>query len=242
MSLFDQYGDASDANAIAPATHDPLNTTDTGVAGVAALADDLEYTLTVEQVLERIASAGRKPRSERTIERYCSEGRLAAKKITLGSEWLINESSLTQLIEAEPIVIGVASVVASDIMSASATPTALSSLSIAADTADAGVVSDASRKSMATPVGEERTTVEVLIENARLLAQVEGRDAIIGELKEERSFLREELREARRTRDDVRQIAERMLETLKTIAVGRSVLSPPPEEPTHTEIINLGDR
>ena len=76
---------------------------------------------------------------------------------------------------------------------------------------------------MATPVGERRTVAEVLIENARLLAQVEGRDAIIAELKEDRSFLREEVREGRRTRDDVKNIAERMLDTLRSMAIGRSL-------------------
>jgi hypothetical protein len=96
---------------------------------------------------------------------------------------------------------------------------------------------------MATPEGERRTIAEVLIENARLLAQVEGKDAIIVELKEDRTFLREEVREGRRSRDDVKGIAERMLDTLKTMATGRLPMpNPSPQEPVHTTIIDTEDR
>ncbi len=102
-------------------------------------------------------------------------------------------------------------------------------------TPNASVAGDANAPATPTPTGETRTLAEILIENARLLAQVEGRDAIIAELKEDRSFLREEVREGRRTRDDVKNIAERMLDTLKTMAVGRlSMTSVPPQEPVQT--------
>jgi len=112
-----------------------------------------------------------------------------------------------------------------------ATLTAQTTIIAPNDTTDKGVASDAMA---ATAVGEKRTIAEVLIENARLLAQVEGRDAIITELKEDRSFLREEVREGRRTRDDVKNIAERMLDTLKTMAVGRLSMTPPPQESVQT--------
>ena len=39
-------------------------------------------------------------------------------------------------------------------------------------------------------------------------------------LKQNRSFLREEVREARKTRNDVKEIATRMLETLESVALG----------------------
>lgn len=84
---------------------------DASVAGITAVADDLAYTLTVGQALEFFVVARRKPPSQRSIQRYCIEGRLAAQKIrtSYGAEWLINESSLARLIEAEPVVSGVAS-------------------------------------------------------------------------------------------------------------------------------------
>jgi hypothetical protein len=79
------------------------DTTDSGVASVAALADDLDYTLTIGQAMERFAAASRAVPSMRSMQRYCAEHHLATKKIrtVFGSEWLINELSLMRLIESE---------------------------------------------------------------------------------------------------------------------------------------------
>ena len=67
---------------------------------------------------------------------------------------------------------------------------------------------------------------DVLIENARLLATIEGKDDVIhgkeetiAELKDDRSFLRDEVREARQQRKDVKDIASRMLDAMQTIAI-----------------------
>ena len=88
---------------------------------------------------------------------------------------------------------------------------------------DAG---DASRAQVSDPVGERRTLADVLIENAKLLATIEGKDQVIHgkdetivELKDDRGFLRDEVREARRQRQDVKDIASRMLEAMQTIAI-----------------------
>ena len=128
------HGDAGDATlfelaslATPPVSTAFVPTADNGVASdaaVTALADDLEYTLTVGQALERIAAARRKTPSGRSIQRYCDEGHLAAKKIRtiFGSEWLINETSLAKFIEAEPIVTGDASDAIDSDISASASP------------------------------------------------------------------------------------------------------------------------
>lgn len=90
-------------------------------------------------------------------------------------------------------------------------------------------VSDASVASaphIAPPIGERRTLADVLIENARLLATIEGKDDVIhgkeetiAELKDDRSFLRDEVREARQQRKDVKDIASRMLDAMQTIAI-----------------------
>jgi hypothetical protein len=239
--------DASDA--ITPVTASPASplailtnivsgdTADTDVASVAeltTLADSLEYTITVGQAVERFVAAKRKPPSQRSIQRYCVERQLAAQKIRtiFGAEWLINESALARLIESEPIVTGVA---ITPVTASPASPLAILTNIVSGDTAGTDVASVAVATPAAPPIGERRTIAEVLIENARLLAQVEGRDAIIEELREDRSFLREEVREGRRTRDDVKNIAERMLDTLKTMAVGRlSMSAPPPQDPLQT--------
>ena len=218
---------------------DTADSGDAGDAILTALADDLEYTLTVGQALEYMVAAGRKAPSGRSLQRYCTEGRLAAKKIrtVFGAEWLINETSLAQLIEMEPIVTGDARDAKGMDAATLATPTLPIVNSHRPDTSDNGDAGDAA--SMSTPLGEKRTIAEVLIENARLVGQLEGRDAVIRELKEDRSFLREEVREGRRTRDDVKNIAERMLDTLKTMAIGRLAMpTQPHEEPVHTTIID----
>ena len=206
---------------------DTIDNGDAGDAALTALVDNLEYTLTIGQAMECFAAASRAVPSMRSMQRYCAEHHLAAKKIrtVFGSEWLIDESSLMRLIESEPIITGdVGDAISSD-TATSATPSVETSFSHQPVTTDVGDATVANRAAMATPIGETRTIAEVLIENARLLAQVEGRDAIITELKEDRTFLREEVREGRKTRDDVKNIAERMLDTLKTMAIGRVALT-----------------
>ena len=103
-------------------------------------------------------------------------------------------------------------------------------LNSATATTASSVASDASvaRFAEVAPIGERRNIADVLIENARLLAVSEGKDRIIdekneqiSELRDDRAFLRDEIREARRNRDDVKNIAERMLDTLKSMALGR---------------------
>ena len=79
---------------------------------------------------------------------------------------------------------------------------------------------------VAAPVGERRSVADVLIENAKLLATIEGKDQVIrgkdetiAELKDDRGFLRDEVREARQQRKDVKDIASRMLDAMQTIAI-----------------------
>ena len=127
------------------------------------------------------------------MQRYCIEAQVAAQKIrtTYGSEWLINETSLASLIDKEPVI----NVVASD---ANTPDTALPATPVAQINRLHEPVSDATSATgvalvpeETVPEGERRTIADVLIANARLIAQVEGKDAIIDELKEDRSFLRE---------------------------------------------------
>lgn len=66
----------------------------------------------------------------------------------------------------------------------------------------------------------------MLIENAKLLATIEGKenviagkDETIAELKDDRGFLRDEVREARQQRKDVKDIASRMLDAMQNIAI-----------------------
>ena len=206
---------------------------DASAEPVAALANDLAYTLTVGQARAQFADKGRKVPAERTVQNYCIEGLIAAQKIrtTFGSEWLINEPSLLSHIEKQPVVTTApAALAAHD----SATPHNPATATGAAS--DAG---GASAPQVAAPIGERRTLADVLIENSRLLAVIEGRDLVIrgkeetiGELKDDRGFLRDEVREARQQRKDVKDIASRMLQTMENIAVAGK-LPPAPQSADH---------
>lgn len=246
MTHFDQPADDTTAMAT-PAT--PTSTLsfaaggDTGDADAAngatmtALSDDLAFTLTAGQALEKFTAARRKVPSLRTMQRYCIEGRVAAQKIrtTYGSEWLINEDSLAKIIQGEPEITGDATAMPLPTPATPLVPTSPGAVPVTTAIDDAGV---ADAVELSPAMGERRRLSDVLIENAKLVAQVEGRDAIITELKEDRSFLREEVREARKTRDDVKNIAERMLDTLKTMAIGRlAMASPPPQDPFHATVV-----
>ena len=212
-----------------------------------ALADDLRYTLTVGQALVQFSHARRKIPSARSAQRNCIGGQIAAQKIrtTYGSEWLINEDALRRFIAAQPEIAAVASDAATTDMAAPATPGPQNGLVLAPVTirsSAAAVASEPASESISTPEGERRSIAEVLIENARLLARVEGKDEIIAELKEDKNFLREEVREARKTRDYVKNIAERMLDTLKAMAIGRLTSGSLRDESVRTSFVEHTDQ
>ncbi len=228
MIELSQETDSSPTSYPPHATHDlaaPRNDatattaiSDAGDAPVAAVANDLTYTLTVGQARAMFASEGRKVPAERTLQNYCIEGAIAAQKIrtSFGSEWLINEASLLAHIAHQPIV-----------TSAALAPHATHDLAAPRNDATATTaISDAGDAPVAVPVGERRTLADVLIENAKLLATIDGKDQVIrgkdetiAELKDDRGFLRDEVREARQQRKDVKDIASRMLQTMENIAI-----------------------
>ena len=66
----------------------------------------------------------------------------------------------------------------------------------------------------------------MLIENAKLLATLDGKDAVIvsknetiGELKDDRKFIREELVDRRKYSSDATKIAQQMLTTMERMAL-----------------------
>ena len=73
---------------------------------ISALANSLEYTLTVGQARALFEQHNRKVPAERTLQNYCGEGTIAAQKIrtTYGSEWLVNDESLLKFIRTQPVL------------------------------------------------------------------------------------------------------------------------------------------
>ncbi len=185
---------------------------------------ELTYSLTLKQVPEILQEANRKSPSLRSLARYCRSGDSYLKcqkiKTTEGQEWLVNEESLSEYIDHQPILI--------DTTEASSKETADTSAS--GDAGDATILGNPPGSSDRGPstsadtfvstesITEERTVASVLIVNAGLVAKDEEKDRLINELKEDRNFLREEVIEARKHRGEVKGIAEKMLETMTTMA------------------------
>jgi len=241
MSETRQHGDAGDANTV------DVNTADASAATVSdgfaasdlqrkddehrhasdatsafdvSLADQLQYTLTIKQAAELFARHDRKVPSERSIQRYCSDTPVSIRglkiKTTYGQEWLINEPSLLAYIATLPIE-----------PAASATPPVRGADSVASSAdGDAGVATPANQSTKSTDdsvaTGETRKLTDVLIENARLLERVEGRDDLV-------KFLRGEL--------DKRDLhTQAILETFKVIG-SRQVPRPEDERPVQASFI-----
>src|SRR5438552_13267252 len=201
--------DAGDATLSPTQTIPPSPTSDraaigdVGDASVTALDQGIEYTLTVPQAMERFVLTQRKVPSHRSMERYCQEGVLRGRKIktaTIGddgrrvnrNEWLINEQSLDTYIRKQPIIV---SGDAGDATKSPAEELPRKTTTVTNDNGDAG---DARVGELAAPIGERRSLATVLIENSKLVAQLEGkeellkeRDRVVDEMRDDRKFLRE---------------------------------------------------
>ncbi|MCG8401929.1 MAG: hypothetical protein MJA84_10050, partial [Firmicutes bacterium] len=86
---------------------------------------------------------------------------------------------------------------------------------------------------------EKRTIASMVVENAKLTAQLAGKDELIEEIKTDKAFLREEVVEARKIRGDVKELAERVLTVHERVALGGMLTEPTPstkEEPFHMKV------
>lgn len=77
----------------------------------AATSPDSEFTVTIDEALERYARAGL-PRTPRSIQRYCAKGHIDCRRIEtpFGEKYLISPPSIDKHIayieEVRPVVIG----------------------------------------------------------------------------------------------------------------------------------------
>ena len=79
------------------------------------------------------------------------------------------------------------------------------------------------------PTGEKRHLVDVLIENARLLAQVEDRNEMISELKQERTFMQDQVRSAVHLSERALAQGDTLLKTIQVMRIGPGLPANPPE-------------
>jgi hypothetical protein len=70
---------------------------DTDLSRPVATTPDSEYTLTIDEALERYNHAGH-PRTPRSIQRYCAKGHLVCRRIEtpFGEKYLISPTSLAE--------------------------------------------------------------------------------------------------------------------------------------------------
>ena len=203
---------------------------------VTALADALEFNLTVPQARQLFEQHSRNVPAQRTMQNWCDLGKIAAKRITHTdrgrpvTEWLINDKSLLDFIRRQP-VIKIHAATSSDARDANGDASAahaaqedVASFHPTGTPTEARAASDASAAGDA--IGERRTIAEMLIENARLLEIVTAnsrviheKEAAITDLKNDREWLREEVRENRTLRQDIKEISRDMLQTFATVAI-----------------------
>jgi len=177
---------------------------------------------------------------------------------THAKPWFINEDSLTKFIATMPrVILGDAD----DAVVVAATPkkrsgdanrktgeslATLSSPKVEqdqkADVAPIEVDRDAREVTPSSPaqvqVPQSISLSTILLENARLEERISGRDDVItqkdiqiSELKDDKIWLREEVRENRSIRHDVKEISSELLQTIKEMA-GVPKLAQQPAVPT----------
>lgn len=248
-SFAPQAPQANDPRAASAADYDEIGAASAarGAETTAVTDDHTKYTLTIPQARERFAAEQRRVPSERTLQDYCAKGIIVSTKIRTSlngvarTEWLLNEKSLDAYIAKEPRLRIVPTAETSDPAPQAPHAANYTAADRAASAAEQGSAATAEPRTAAANfdvIGETRTLAEVLIENARILALAEGKDQVIAakeqqivELRDDRAFLREEIREARRNRDDVRSIASQMLETIRSMATGRLGSAPTQDPP-----------
>ena len=239
---------SSDQQTNAVSTPD-AETQDRGANTVSDPYVDLSrYSLTIGQALDLFAHERRLAPSERTMQDYCKDGKIDCYKLQTTrdgrpiTEWLINEHSLRAFIEKRPTV-GDASSHNRD----ATVSTAPQEKPLAQPETPPSQTAEVETEAAAVPpesptnagTAEKRTLASMVIENAKLTAQLAGKDELIKEIKTDKAFLREEVVEARKIRGDVKELAERVLTVHERVALGGMLTepaSPTKEDPFHMEV------
>lgn len=216
-----------------------------------AVAHDLHCTLTIGEAQALFTTHLRRPLSQRSLQRYCANGTIAAQLIShsQGKEWLLNETSLLRFIEKYPITltehpsatvpapaptpepkhVGAVAPIAPQ-----PTPTAPPVRDKHQDIGDASDDSDDFVDPSET--GEPRRLGEILIENARLTALLEGNTALIEQLKQHDARTHDDFVHSRelvtKLTDDVRDINSQMLDTMLKMSKGSQALLSSDDETT----------
>ena len=207
--------------------------------------DTSAYTVSVDDVRERLREINIS-KSKDTIQRYCREGDLDCRKLGLLNRYYTTTKSLEQLIETmHPVAAADGSVQ----VHAGADEGADSFMQVHEDAprpeskktpdlhtaAEKIVQPDVAADAGALSGNDTRMPVHAAADDqqsAVLQAKLDAANERIKDLKEQNEFLQEEVREGRGTRRDVTTIAEQMLGTLQTMALGGRLTPKQPTEPS----------
>ncbi len=217
----------------------------TQAAEAAFLPDLSSYDLTVGEALDVFSRERRKRPADRTLQRYCQDGRFDCYKLKTTRngnpvhEWIINSTSLLDFIRTKPveeIPIPLAAPNANGVANKSS---ALEYPEVheadAVTTPD--TTGDAESDLVLPRSGELKPTVtaapaenhdaklgavsrvELLIENAKMTARLDSQNDLIGELREDKKFMREQITHNRQNDTLMSDMHKETLHTLKAVSV-----------------------
>ena len=213
-----EYGSVEPGVTTLPNPHGSVSATPER-AYTPLLPDLSEYDLTIGEALEVFPTENRKQPSIRTLQRYCQEGRFDCYKLKTTRngnpvhEWIINGASLRSFIQTKP---------EETVDTPLATPAAIGDAEPGRKTETSG---DAKPDVIATPGrvddanGEQRSRVALLIENAKLTARMDAQEDLIGELREDKKFMREQIVHQRGNDTLMADMHRETLHTLKAVSV-----------------------
>lgn len=215
------------------------------VAPSSLLPDLSPYDLTVGEALVLFTQQNRKRPSDRTLQRYCQDGRFECYKLkttrngTPVHEWIINSTSLLAFIRTKPVLDDSEQLVTPAFGGDAIEITQNTEQQGVApfDTASPDSVGDAESVPVlprsdgqlpdvkATPEEGDDANVPVvnrvalLIENAKLTAKLDAQNDLIGELREDKSFMREQITHQRKNDSLMADMHRETLHTLKAVSV-----------------------
>ncbi len=204
-----------------------------------------KFDLTIGEAREAFQIENRRIPSARTLQRYCQDGQIECYKLKMTRngipvyDWIIDSTSLWKFIQCSP---------KDDTHFAKATPEPSGVAKINVETRSGGEqparvatvpdqpggtvkyptstkTSEREPQVTAPPVhadnaiGGQLSRAKLLIENARLTAQLDAQNELVSELRVDKRFMREEIERHRNNDRLFADLHRKTLQTLKTVAV-----------------------
>lgn len=227
--LHEPVSPAQDNENTLEASHVQLGAAERALAQPLATPKAEDYTISVEQVREHFKSKGLS-KSKDTVQRWCRTGDLDCQKRGVLGRYFTTEASLQGLenkLLPDMIAENAGAVAAAstgmkpkDDAPSDSANTHAAEFGNERTEAQRHAAADTSERSSLQVDAPDVATAHSDPQLAELKAQVSGLTSQLEQAQEINQFLRDEIVSARGQRGDVVKIAEQMLGTLETIAVG----------------------